>query len=334
MGISQEALDMRRVQQLTDAELVQMAWRGDSAAFGAVLDRHRVALFARALGWLGEREAAADAVQEAFVLALRRVDQLRDPAKVGSWLHAIVRSVCAMQLRRGTPEIRVADIAAAMDRLGAAASVEEQIDAMCLRDWVWAALAELPEPLRVAATLRYFGQHRSYQEIAATCGVPTGTVRSRLHQAKVELGGRLLALGGSAHPDAGRATEEWARRMAGAFAAFTGHGDPEPYAQLFTPDVLATSSGGAAVRGQAELRRWLEQDMADRVGYRLIEVAAGAGLTIVEAEFVNPPDDPSHCPPAVTQVLVHDGRDEVRRMYGYFAPRPDDVVPGDNGRSE
>jgi RNA polymerase sigma-70 factor (ECF subfamily) len=53
------------------------------------------------------------------------------------------------------------------------------MDAMCLRDWVWAALAELPEPLRVAATMRYFSRHASYQEIAATCGVPVGTVRSR-----------------------------------------------------------------------------------------------------------------------------------------------------------
>jgi RNA polymerase sigma-70 factor (ECF subfamily) len=117
--------------------------------------------------------------------------------------------------------------------------------------------------------------------------------------------------------------------MAGAFEAFTGHGDPDPYAQIFTPDVLVTSSAGGVVRGQAELRRWCEQDLADQVGYRLIDVTAGAGLTIVEAAFVNPLEDAAHCPPAVTQVLVHDGRDEVRRMYGYFAPRPVDVVPGE-----
>jgi RNA polymerase sigma-70 factor (ECF subfamily) len=323
----EETADMLQAERLTDAELVQMAWCGDSAAFGAILDRHRIALLARALGCLGEREAAADAVQEAFVIALRRLDQLRDPEKVGSWLHAIVRSVCAMQLRRGDPEISVADITPDVDRLGAAHSVEEQIDAMCLRDWVWAALAELPEPLRVTATLRYFGQRRSYQEIASMCGVPVGTVRSRLHQAKAELGGRLLSLAGEAHPDVGRATQEWSRRMTGAYEAFTVRQDPDPYAKIFTPDVLVTSSSGAVLRGRAELHRWWEQDLADRVGYRLIDVAAGAGLTIVEAEFVNPPDDPSHCPSAVTQVFVHDGRDEVRRMYGYFAPHPDDEAP-------
>ena len=210
------------------------------------------------------------------MIALRRLDQLRDPAKVGGWLHAVVRSVCAMQLRRGSPELPVADVAPDVDRFGAASSVEEQIDAMCLRDWVWVALAELPEPLRVAVTLRYFGRHASYQEIAATCGVPVGTVRSRLHQAKAELGGRLLALADGVQPDAGRATEQWSRRMAGAFGAFTARGDPEPYAQIFTRDVLVTSSAGA-----------------------------------------------------VTQVLLHDGRDEVHRMYGYFTPQPDDAGPGE-----
>jgi RNA polymerase sigma-70 factor (ECF subfamily) len=130
-----------RAHELSDAELVQLAWRGNSAAFGAVLDRHRVALFARALGFLGEREAAADAVQDAFVIALRRLDQLREPDKVGGWLHAIVRSVCAMRLRRGNPELPTANIASDAERLGVARSVEHQIDAMCLRDWVWAALA-------------------------------------------------------------------------------------------------------------------------------------------------------------------------------------------------
>jgi RNA polymerase sigma-70 factor (ECF subfamily) len=106
-------------------------------------------------------------------------------------------------------------------------------------------------------------------------------------------------------------------------------GDPDPYAQIFTRDVHVTSSAGVLLRGQHDLRRWCEQDLTDGVGYRLADVASGAGMTIVEAQFVNPPDDPSHCPPGVTQVLLHDGRDEVHRMYGYFAPRPDDAVPGD-----
>jgi RNA polymerase sigma-70 factor (ECF subfamily) len=49
-----------------------------------------------------------------------------------------------------------------------------------------------------------------------------------------------------------------------------------------------------------------------------------AGITVVEKEFVNPPDDPNHCPPGVTDVLFHDGGDVVRRASAYFEPRTDD----------
>ena len=45
---------------------------------------------------------------------------------------------------------------------------------------------------------------------------------------------------------------------------------------------------------------------------------------MVEKEFVNPPDDPNHCPPGVTDVLFHDGGDVVRRARAYFEPRTDD----------
>jgi SAM-dependent methyltransferase len=94
-----------------------------------------------------------------------------------------------------------------------------------------------------------------------------------LARARGCLGGRLLALADGVQPDAGRATEQWSRRMAGAFEAFTVRGDPEPYAQIFTRDVLMTSSAGAVLRGQDEVRCWCEQDLTDGVGYRLAAVA-------------------------------------------------------------
>jgi hypothetical protein len=52
------------------------------------------------------------------------------------------------------------------------------------------------------------------------------------------------------------------------------------------------------------------------------DVVSSAAITVIESEFVNPPDDPQHCPPAVTQVLFHDGTDQVRRSLGYFQPHP------------
>jgi hypothetical protein len=54
----------------------------------------------------------------------------------------------------------------------------------------------------------------------------------------------------------------------------------------------------------------------------LVDVVSSAAITVIESKFVNPPDDPQHCPPAVTQALFHDGADQVRSAHGYVQPRP------------
>jgi len=162
----------------SDADLVHAARGGDGLALGTLLDRHRAALYSHALHLLGRREDVADAVQERFVLALARLNQLHDADAAGAWLHAILRSVCLMQVRRPRREIATADIEVFAER------AEETIGGSPLQDWVFAALKGLPEPLRLATLLRYFGRGHSSAQIALLCDVPVGTVRSRLHQAR------------------------------------------------------------------------------------------------------------------------------------------------------
>jgi RNA polymerase sigma-70 factor (ECF subfamily) len=168
-----------------------------------------------------------------------------------------------MELRRPARRVTVAELGS---DLPAAQDAAEQV---ALRDWVWAALEDLPEPLRLVTLLRFFGRRHSYAQIAQLCGVPVGTVRSRLHQAKAELGARLLAESGVAPRDDAR----WTQRVRASYLS-----------------------------------------LAARV--------SSAAITVIESTFVNPPDDPRHCPPAVTQVLFHDGTDRVRRSLGYIHPRP------------
>ena len=294
----------------SDAGLVHSARGGDVASFSALLDRYRASLYARALAYLGQPEDAADAVQETFLLALTRLGQVRDPEAVGGWLHAVMRSVCAMELRRPARRVMAAEID---NRVPAAQDAAEQV---ALRDWVWAALEDLPEPLRLVTLLRFFGRAHSYAEIAQLCGVPVGTVRSRLHQAKAELGARLLAECGTApRGDAG-----WAQRVRASYRSLAG-GDPDPYVAMFASDADIAASG-LVVRGRDQIRAMCEQDLDDGTGARLVDVVSSAAITVIESEFVSPPDAPQHCPPAVTQVLFHDGTDQVRRSLGYFQPRP------------
>ena len=70
---------------ISDAELVVLAREGEAGAFGMLVERHRAALYAAGLAVLGDRDAAMDAVQEAFMVALTRLNSIRDPAAVGRW---------------------------------------------------------------------------------------------------------------------------------------------------------------------------------------------------------------------------------------------------------
>src|SRR5690349_373352 len=163
----------------TDAELVAAAQVGDAAALGALLQRHRAGMYAAVLGVLGWSPEAEDAVQDAALTALTRIGQLREPAAVGAWLRAIARNGARMRVRSATiPGEALPETLA--DR---GPTPEQVLDRHALRNWVWTALRELSEPLQTVVLLRWFTDVTSYEQIAALCEVPVGTVRSRLSEA-------------------------------------------------------------------------------------------------------------------------------------------------------
>jgi len=306
-----------RTSEPDDAALVLSARSGDPASLGTVLERHRARLLAVAVERLGHGPQAEDAVQETFVIALRHLGQLRDPAAVGPWLLAILRNVCRAQLRRPAVELT-----ADPDRLGPAAeagSVEEAIERAALRDWLWAALDRLPEPLRLVVVLRHFTRVSSYQAIADLCGVPVGTVRSRLNAARARLAGELLETAGPPHPDA-----DAHRRLAevgAALMAFQRSGDPAPLREVLAPDVSFTLADGVERRGCDRYAALLAADFEDGVRARPTRFLAAAGLAVAELRLESPPERPLHCPPALTQVYLHDGR-AVRRIASHYAEPP------------
>jgi RNA polymerase sigma-70 factor (ECF subfamily) len=75
-----------------DADLVARALRGDDDAYDVLVRRYYRAAFALALGVLAERADAEDVCQDAFVKALERLEECRDPARFVQWLMVIVRN--------------------------------------------------------------------------------------------------------------------------------------------------------------------------------------------------------------------------------------------------
>jgi DNA-directed RNA polymerase specialized sigma24 family protein len=83
-----------------DAELGVLARSGDVQGLAAMLELCRPSLYATAMGLLGNRADALDAVQETCVVALRRFGDVRDVAAARGWLHRVLRNVCLMRLRQ------------------------------------------------------------------------------------------------------------------------------------------------------------------------------------------------------------------------------------------
>ncbi|MET0418236.1 MAG: sigma-70 family RNA polymerase sigma factor, partial [Actinoplanes sp.] len=172
-----------------EAELVLLAQAGDAAALGALLVGHEAGMRSVAVSLLGHGPDADDAVQDAMVVALRRIGEVRNPAAVGPWLRTIVRNNARMTLRGPRP-VPVADPEWFAEP-ATTPTPEEALDSGALRDWVWHAIGALSEPDRLVTLLRYFSDASSYEQIAAVCGVPVGTVRSRLSHARRALAGGL-----------------------------------------------------------------------------------------------------------------------------------------------
>lgn len=177
-----------------DAALLRAHLHGDPDAFAALVRRHRDRLWAVAVRTLGDREEAADAVQDALLSAFRRADTFRGEAAVSTWLHRIVVNACLDRVRRraARPSVALPGSEPA-DRAGPAADsdlrladphdrVEESDTAMS----VSAALRQLPVEQRVAIVLVDL-QGYSVAEAAALLEVAEGTVKSRCSRGRARL---------------------------------------------------------------------------------------------------------------------------------------------------
>ena len=318
-------LVVRKVTRVVpDLELARSAISGDTTSLAVLMERHRAGMQTVALGVLGYGPDAEDAVQDAMLVAMCRIDEVRDPAAVGPWLRTIVRNNCRMRLRRSR-SVPMADLEALAPPSGEL-TPDELLERRAQRDWIWHALGELSEPVRLVTLLRYFSDVTSYAQIAAMCGVPVGTVRSRLSHGRSQLATALRATADLAHDDVAALTEARRREAVETLAA-AERGEFEravrdawwPGLEAITPD--GQRVGGGHGGGMALLIRGMDSDLSHGVRQRIRSVVASRDVMIWEADLISPPDDPQHCPPGVVWLQhLRDGR--VRRLR-LFHPRAD-----------
>ncbi|MEO6294536.1 MAG: sigma-70 family RNA polymerase sigma factor [Candidatus Limnocylindria bacterium] len=178
----------------TDLDLIGRIAEGDASSLGALYDRHNLVAFRVALSIVHDRGRAEDVVQEAFLSVWRKGGSYTPGrGSVRSWLIGIVRNraIDTLRARRASD---VDDEATLLSLRDAGPSVVEQVAAKLEGEAIRTALRRLPLGQRQAIANAFFAG-LSHAEIAATTGLPLGTVHGRIRLGLRRLRRHLLAAG-------------------------------------------------------------------------------------------------------------------------------------------
>jgi len=173
----------------TLSELLDRCRTGDETAVSALVRRFRPWAIALAKGILEDRDLAEDAIQEAFVTALARLDDLREPEAFAGWFRRILRTE-ANRILRKRREVYLED--EPLSPVGEE-SVRRRLHRETLQRMVREAVASLSSTQRQTAELFYL-EEKTCAEIADFIRIPVGTVKRRLHDARRQLRARLAGI--------------------------------------------------------------------------------------------------------------------------------------------
>jgi len=178
------------LQQIHERLAVLHARQGDREAFSRLVDLYDRRLFYFIRRILGETDGALDVLQSVWLNVHRQLRNLKASEAVRVWLYRIAHDQAITELRRKSRRPLSID-----DLESAQPVAEANVDTAAFdnAELVHRALADLSIDHRRVLTLRFL-EDMSIEEIAAVIGLPSGTVKSRLHYAKEALRRRIEEL--------------------------------------------------------------------------------------------------------------------------------------------
>ena len=169
-------------------ELVRSARAGDAAAFEQLVRRHLRAAYSVAFAVTNDPNDAEDVTQDAFMAALERLDECKDPDRFSGWLLRIVRNR-ALNLRRAQAVRGAKHLSEVLDA-ASSSNPERDTSRSLLRDELTTAMGELTETQRQVVLLHDLEGYR-HREIGDLLGISEGASRFHLSTARAALRGLL-----------------------------------------------------------------------------------------------------------------------------------------------
>ncbi|MBN2858005.1 MAG: sigma-70 family RNA polymerase sigma factor [Candidatus Delongbacteria bacterium] len=183
-------MDMMNLKKLTDEELMLRFQNGDEDSYSELVERYKNKLMNHIFYYMKDRESAEDIVQDTFVRVYLNKEKYKEIAKVSTWIYTIAINLAKTALSRsgkmnsfsitgkdGENDYEIRDKNSSTDR---------DVLKNELSDIIMSSIDSLEEKFREIVMLRDIDE-MSYEEIAALLQIPTGTVKSRLNRARLNL---------------------------------------------------------------------------------------------------------------------------------------------------
>ena len=189
----------------SDQQLVARVQKGDSRAFDLLVLKYQHKIFGLISRYVHDADEVQDVAQEAFIKAYRALPKFRGDSQFYTWLYRIAVNTAKNHLvsRSRRPPGSDVEVEDAEYYEGGAAlrdieTPESALFGAELKEVVEGAIADLPDDLRAAVTLREF-DGLSYEDIAEIMDCPVGTVRSRIFRARESIDNKVKEqMGGGA----------------------------------------------------------------------------------------------------------------------------------------
>lgn len=174
--------------------LVRRLRERDERAFRELISEHRDRVYNLTYRMLGNRAEAEDVAQEVFITVFKTIDSFREEAKFSTWLYRVAVNHCKNRIkylsrRHDRAQDELDESAGAVVSSGPAGPLprpDRAVEGAQMEKVLQEAIAALDEDHRVVVILREI-EDLSIEEICEITGLPDGTVKSRLHRARLAL---------------------------------------------------------------------------------------------------------------------------------------------------
>jgi len=183
-----------------ERSLIRRLQRRDERAFRELLELHRDRVFNITFRMLGNRAEAEDVAQEVFITVFKTIDSFQEKSKFSTWLYRVAVNHCKNRIKylarrhdRDRDELDESTTTSGVNgTIGGPmpSSPHKQLESAQMEQRLQHEIGKLEDDQRVVVVLRDV-EDLSIEEICEITGLPDGTVKSRLHRARLLLRKRL-----------------------------------------------------------------------------------------------------------------------------------------------